>query len=104
MALKYFKHKKTGEIKKSLRQLPEDEWQELMVPPDSKFMVSANKATRKSKMKDSEKILRARARNHSRDVDIDDNIRVNKENGLDTQVKQAFLNEKGERRRKIDDI
>lgn len=104
MPLKYFKNKETGEVKKSLKPLPKEEWDELMVPPESKFMVSANKATRQSKLKDSEKILRERARNHSRDVDLDDNIRINRENGLDSQVKQSFLNEKGEKRRKIDDI
>ncbi len=67
-------------------------------------MVLANKATGKSKLKDNKAVLTERARNHSRDHDLDDNIQLNKANGLDAQVKNSFLNEKGERRKKVDDI
>lgn len=104
MGLKYYKNKDTGEVKRSLKKLDEEEWEELLVAPNQKFMVSANKATGTSKMKDSKKVLTERARNHSRDVELDDNIQVNNANGLEAKVKMNLLNEKGERRRKIDDI
>jgi cell division GTPase FtsZ len=103
MALKYYKHKKTGEVKRSLKKL-NDEWEPLITAPNQKFMVAANKATGTSKLKNSTAILTERARNHSRDHDIDDNIQLNKMNGLDAQVSINLLNSKGEKRRKIDDI
>lgn len=104
MGLKYYKHKETGEEKRSLKKLDPEVWEEIIVAPNQKFMVAANKATGTSKLKDSEGTLRARARNYSRDVEIDKNIQFNKANGLDAQVTQGLLNSKGERRRKIDDI
>lgn len=103
MALKYYKHKETGEVKRSLKKLDES-WEEVITAPNQKFMVSANKSTGQSKLKDATKILTERARNHSRDHDLDGNIQINKANGLDVQVRGSFLNSKGERRRKIDDI
>ena len=103
MALRNYRHKETGEEKRSLKKLG-DEWEEIIEAPNQKFMVSANKATGTSKLKDSEKVLRERARNHSRDVEIDQNIQLNKANGLDASVQVNLLNSKGERRRKIDDI
>ncbi len=104
MALKYYKNKKTGEIKRSLKKLPEDEWIEQLTAPSQKMMISANSSTGTSKLKDSTKQLTERARNYARDVEIDDDISLNKANGLDAQVQQSFLNAKGERRKKIDDI
>ena len=78
------------------------EMKEIIIAPNSKFMVSANKATGRSKLKDSKQMLTERARNHTRDTLIDDNIQLNKDNKLG--VANNLLNEKGERRRKIDDI
>jgi hypothetical protein len=78
------------------------EMEEEISAPSSKFMITANAATGTSKLKDSKKVLLERARNHSRDVDADDTIQVNKDNHLG--VSQNLLNEKGEKRRKIDDI
>lgn len=104
MALKYYRHKETGDVKRSFNPLDPKEWQELLVPPAQQFKEAANKATRTSKLRDSTRILKERARNYARDVELDDNIRVNRENGLESQVHEAFLNEKGEKRRKIDDI
>lgn len=103
MALKFYKNKESGEIKRSLKPLGEG-WEEVISAPNQKFMVSANKATGKSKLKDSTKILTERARNYSRDVDLDQDIHVNRANGLDAQVRMNLLNSKGERRRKIDDL
>jgi len=104
MALKYYKNKETGELIKTLKNPPEpeDQWEEVIKEPGTKFMVCANPATGKSKVKDQDKILLERARNHSRDVDLDDTIAVNKDNEFG--VKQNLLNEKGERRRKVDDL
>lgn len=104
MGLKIYKNKSTGEEKRSLKPLPKDEWEELIVAPNQKFMVSSNSFEGKSKLKDSEKILKARARNHSRDVLGDETIQTNLNNGLKESVTRNLLNEKGQRRRKIDDI
>ncbi len=104
MALRYYVNKKTGYFKRSLKKLPKKEWEELMVAPNQKFMISANKATGTSKLKDNTKILTERARNHSRDHDLDDNIQTNLANGMEEQVNRSLLNEKKERRKKIDDI
>lgn len=103
VALRIYKNKETGEVKKSLKTL-EEPWEEILVPPSTKFMEMANPATGKSKEKGLTQILTARARNYARDVDLDDTIRINRENGLETSVKLNLLNDKGQRRRKIDDI
>lgn len=104
MALKIYKNKSTGEEKRSLKTLAPDEWEEVIVAPNQKFMVTADAERGKSKIKDSDKQLKARARNHSRDVLGDDNIQLNLKNGLKEQVAKNLLNSKGEKRRKIDDI
>ena len=103
MPLRIYKNKVTGEEKRSLKKLGGD-WEEVITAPNQKFMVTANKATGTSKLKDGEKMLRARARNHSRDVDLDNNIQLNRANGLGASVQVNLLNSKGERRRKIDDL
>lgn len=104
MALRNYRNRATGEVRRSLKKLPPDQWEEIIEAPSQKFMVTANKATGTSKLKDAEKVLRTRARNHSRDVDIDHDIQLNKANGLDASVQVNLLNSKGERRRKIDDL
>ena len=104
MGLKYFKNRTTGEVRRSLKPLDQVEWEEVISAPNQKFMVSANKSTGKSKMKNATAILTERARNHSRDVDADATIQLNLANGLEGQVKRNLLNSKGERRKKIDDI
>lgn len=102
MPLKYYKHKDTDEIKRTLKGCPGEDWEEVIKAPNGKFMVAANKSTGKSKLKDSKAMLTERARNHSRDTLLDDNIALNRDNKLGTA--QNFLNEKGERRKKIDDL
>lgn len=104
MSLKYYKNKNTKEIKRSLKKLPEEEWKELLIAPNQKFMITANKAEGTSKIKDLKKSLTARSRNYARDVDLDDTIQINKANGLEEQVHRSFLNKDGKRRKKIDDI
>lgn len=104
MALKFYKHKVTGEEKRSLKSLPKEEWDEVITAPNHKFMVSTDPVKRKSRMKGSDKILKARARNYARDVEIDDTIQINSKNGINGSVNKNLLNSKRERRRKIDDI
>jgi hypothetical protein len=84
--------------------VPLTDMEEVLTAPNQKFMISADPEHGKSKIKDQDKMLKSRSRNHSRDVLIDENIQINKLNGLDDQVSKSFLNTKGERRRKIDDI
>lgn len=103
MALKVYVNKVTGEEKRSLKKLS-GEWEEVLTAPNQKFMITADVEHGKSKLKDQDKILKARSRNYSRDVNLDDNISINKANGLDAAVNANFLNKKGEKRRKIDDI
>lgn len=103
MALKVYLNKVTGEEKRSLKKLTGD-WEEVLTAPNQKFMVTADVEHGKSKIKDQDKMLKARSRNYSRDVNLDDNIAINNANGLKQSVAANFLNKKGERRRKIDDI
>lgn len=106
MSLNYYKNKKTGEIKRTLRDHPEpkEDWEIILRAPDSKFMVKVNAATNKSKIKDLDPILKARSRNHSRDNDLASNITVNRESGSnESMINQNFLNENGQKRKKIDD-
>lgn len=104
MPLKQYRNKTTGETKESLKPQDPAEWEEVMIAPNQKFMESANPEKGISRIKDQGKILKERARNYSRDREIDDNIQINRKNGLDGQVNKNLLNSKGERRRKIDDI
>ena len=104
MGLRYYKNKVTGEVKKTLNKINSPEWEEQILAPNQKFMIAANSYLGTSKLKDSQRILKARARNHSRDVLGDDNIQINLDNGLKESVSKNLLNSKGEKRRKIDDI
>lgn len=104
MGLKIYKNKSTGEEKRSLKRLPSSEWEEVISAPNQKFMITSNAAEGTSKLKDSQKQLIARARNHSRDVLGDETIQTNIQGGLKESVARNLLNEKGERRKKIDDI
>src|SRR4051812_26602141 len=107
MALRIFEcttcKSKKETLKKTVPQCHGD-MKELMVAPNQKFMVTSNAAEGKSKLKDSDKVLKARARNHSRDVLGDETIQMNLNNGLKETVTRNLLNNKQERRRKIDDI
>lgn len=114
MALRLFKCKICGHELETLRnRIPECnhnnkgdsvEMEEVLSAPNQKFMITANAAEGKSKLKDADKILKARARNHSRDVLGDETIQINTTNGLKGAVAKNLLNEKGQRRRKIDDL
>jgi hypothetical protein len=119
MALRYYKCPVCGHEKESLRNrkqmcnhnqeeegtpAPLTEMIEVISAPNQKFMITANEATGTSKLKDSDKVLKARSRNHSRDILGDETIQTNLNNGLKESVSKNLLNDKGQRRRKIDDI
>lgn len=97
MALKYYKNKKTGEVKASLKPL-DGEWEVMIVAPNSKFLEKKG-GEGKSRLKGQDKILRERAHNYARDVEGDDNIYKKRVNGL-----KPNLNKNGKRKRKIDEI
>lgn len=104
MALKTYKNKETGEEIRSLKKLDPDMWEPVIEAPNQKFMITADAFEGKSKIKDSDKMLKARARNHSRDVLGDETIQTNLDAGSKESVARNLLNSKGEKRRKIDDI
>lgn len=104
MGLKIYRNIKTGEEVRSLKVLPKTEWEVVISAPNQKFMICGNAERGISKIKDQEKILTARARNYSRDVDLDDNIQINLKNGLNEQVHRNLLNKDGKRRKKMDDL
>ena len=81
-----------------------EEWEVVYEPPNSKFTETVDLEKGKTRIKGLTQQLTARARNYARDVEIDDDIHLNRANDLGDKVSQNLLNEKGERRRKIDDI
>lgn len=117
MPLRYFECSLCGSKRETLKKstpkcnhyqdefgtpIPIKEMKEVIKAPNGKFMECANAATGKSKLKDTKAQLTERARNHTRDTLGDDTIQLNIDNKLG--VENNLLNEKGERRRKIDDI
>ena len=89
-------------MKKSLKRIEDPEWEEQIIAPESKFEICADQATHRSKGKDLSEVLAKRARRHSTAVELDDRIAIQKDSGMGES--KAMTNEKGERRRNIDDI
>lgn len=105
MPLRYFRNKETKEVKRTLKKSLGKDWEEVIKSPNGKFMVMANPATNTSKIKDLKPMLHARAKNHSRDVDLDDNIQLNKSiMGENENIHKNFFNETGKRKTKLDDL
>lgn len=104
MALFRWRNRETGEVKESLRELDPRLWEKLIEAPHSKFLEMPDKVNGKSRLKDMQGILKARARNHARDHDLDDNIAFNREHGREAHVRAGLLNENGKRRTKLDDL
>lgn len=104
MGLKIYKNNSTGEERRSLKKLDETQWTEILAAPNPKFMEASDAFHGKSRIKDVNKILKARSRNFSRDNEIDENIQLNKLNGLDGHVARNFLNKNGVKRKKVDDL
>lgn len=70
--------------------------------PDSKFVEPRDPSRRgKSVLKDLAKIARERSKNHARDTELHDFIQTNEE---ETTRNLGWTNEKGQKRKKIDDI
>lgn len=106
MPLYYYKNIKTGALKKSLKPLDSPEYIAIITVPETKFMVRADNATGKSKLKDQTAMLRKRARDNSRANDLDDTIQISKEAGTDAAtIAMNFLDPlTGQKRKKISDI
>lgn len=77
----------------------------LLKAPEAKFMESVDPERGKSRMKDADKILKERARNHSRDNDLMDLVQMN---DGDMAIQNKWLVEDSDgtlrKRRKIDDL
>ena len=117
MPLRYFKCRFCGAERETLKlrtpdcnhsqdevgtPFPIHEMNEVITAPSSKFMITANAATGRSKIKGLKGQLTERARNHSRNTLLDENIQINKDNKLG--VANNLLNKNGLRRKKIDDL
>lgn len=74
---------------------------EVLVAPAAKMMETIDKENGKSRLKDQQKILKARSRIHARDYEADDLIQMNKDNGIE---RIGFLRKDGKKRTKIDDL
>ena len=69
--------------------------------PGTKFMEKTDKERGKSQMVGQERILRERARKHSRDVEMGDLIETNPK---EVAYASGWLTEAGTRRKAIDDL
>lgn len=103
MALHNYHNPETDEYRQSLKSL-DDPWVRLLSAPNTKLNETVDSHKNKSRVKGLAKVLKARARVHSRDVEMDSNIAFNRANGREAQIHQGLLNSKGERRRAIDDM
>ena len=102
--LRLFKNKQTGEIKKSFKILESTKWDEIRVAPGQVYNELACKVENRHRPRGMDKCMIQRSREHSRDVMCDKNVYLARKNGLDELVDRQFLNDKGEKRRKIDDV
>lgn len=102
MAIKTWKCVVCGEEFRSKHKKPhcDQEPAELLTAPQVNFFEKTDKNTGKSALVNQEKILKERARAHSRDHDLHDLIQLNPK---DDATKNHWINENGTVRRKIDD-
>lgn len=104
MALKKWKCQKCKQETETFKNAPvhcELPMQLELEAPQAKFMEPRDKAKGKSVLKDQNKLLKERSRNHSRDQELDELITMNSK---DLAVKNKWVNEDGRKRKKIDDI
>ena len=77
----------------------------LLKAPQAKFLEKLDPEKNKSRLKDSDKILKERSRNHSRDNDLMDLVQMNEG---DKAIQNQWLVENSDgslrKRKKIDDI
>lgn len=104
MALKFYLNEETKETKRALSH-PGDGWSVILQAPQiAKFTESVNSHKGKHRVKGLTQDLTARSRNHSRDIGLDHSIHITRVNGMGVEGDKQFLNSKGERRTKLDDI
>jgi hypothetical protein len=105
MALLKYQCKKCKAEKETLKkEIPEhcgEPMKKVISAPGTKLMETVNPATGRKRLKDQQKILLERARNHSRDVEGHELVQMNKANDV---VKINQLNAQGKKRTKLDDI
>jgi len=103
MPLRYWKCPECEEVYRSFKEAPshcEIASEQLLSAPKTKFQ-ETDEWTGKSKVVGEEKVLKARARNHSRDHDLDDLIAKNDRH---TAKQNHWITESGQKRRAIDDL
>lgn len=105
MPLKKYKCSICGEVTQTLkRKVPshcEQEMELLIEAPATASLETVDKFTNKKRLKNQQKILKERARNYSRDQELDDLIQTSKSHEL---TASQFLNKSGKKRNKFDDI
>ena len=107
MAVNYFKCIKCGEVIRSMKKDPshcDSIMERILVAPQVKFEEYSDHVAKekgKKQLKDQKKMLLERARNHSRDNDLDDLIQQNND-GI--AIKNQWMDENGKKRRKIEDL
>lgn len=107
MPLRTFKCPVCGEIIKTLKkEIPmhcDTAAEQVLAAPSTRFNEyrdPENKEKGKSQLKDLQKILKERARNHSRDNDLHDLVQTNND---DVSKMNKWIKEDGTVRKKIDD-
>lgn len=103
MSLRNWKCQKCNEVVQSFDQAPvhcDEPMKITLSAPSAKFMEPRSPG-KKSVLKDQTKTLRARARDHARNFELDELIATNSK---ETARKNEWITKDGRKRRKIDDI
>jgi len=80
---------------------PEAVCREVITPPSAKFLEKINPDGTRRQMVGQAKILRERARAHTRDVELDDLVQ---KNSVDVALQNRWIKDNGQTRKKIDDL
>jgi len=103
MSLKLWKCKVCKEAVESFEKVPQhcgEPMQTCFKVPNAKFM-EPRAPGQKSVLKNQNKILKARSREHARDFELDELIASNSQ---DLAKKNQWITDQGRKRKKIDDI
>ena len=103
MPLRYWQCTKCDDVFRSKSGAPsccDTPSKKVLTAPQIKLQTT-DEVTGKSTLQDQEKILKARARNYSRDNELDDLIA---KNDSDTAKQNQWLTEAGVKRKAVDDI
>lgn len=105
MPLNEFKCPKCGSTKRTFKEAPEcceTPMERQLKAPNSQFLEPRDPDhKRKSVRKDMSKMARERSKNHARDREMHDFIQTNDK---ETAQNMGWLNDKGQKRKKIDDL